>query len=149
MHVVVLVAVVALPSDSVDMVYSSVPFFQCHHLYPATKRCSWQCFSFVILQDGLRVTVVILVDAGIITRLPHSIHPSCTESSLLIRLKGVICLSSPSAHPSNTRVRTFDRRGSLLVDCRICCAVTGVDCSVSINKTMSPGCGVYVFWNMK
>ena len=79
---------------------------------------------------------------GMMALLPHNTHPSCTDSSSLRQLNGLISSTSPSLHPCRTKVRTLDSKGSLSVHCRICWAVTGDVCRVSIRRMISAGCGV-------
>ena len=103
----------------------AIPFMREMPGYPSCRSSRTPCCPFL----------------GMMTLLPHNTL-SCTDSSSLRRLNGLISSSSPSLHPCRTMVQTLDSKGSLSVHCRICWAVTGDVCTVSIRRMISAGCGV-------
>ena len=74
---------------------------------------------------------------GTTTLLPQSTHPSCTESSYLLQLKGCISSSSKNLQPCRMSFCTRNKNGSRSVHLHISQAFTGCPCSISIIKTSS------------
>ena len=116
--------------------HTLLQLFQYHYRFLATIQCFLLLLSYVICQGVPHVAAVVLaVLLSLVPRLylpPHSRHPSCTESSLLRLLNGFIVSSSPFFHPGRTKVLTWERSGSLFVHWRMCSAVIGEACKVSI-----------------
>ena len=77
--------------------------------------------------------------------LPHRTHPSCTESSSFLWLKGFSFSFSAVDHPCKRDLRTAAKSGTRLVHRLIVWGVTGVACMArSKNISSANCCGVSV-----